>query len=82
MRGNGSYLSSNIISQLNSERTEEQIEREATRILRLARQCPRYQKYREPKPIDAKQKEAKWPDHLEYAFFKGMSFAMSMVDRH
>ncbi|KAF2017703.1 hypothetical protein BU24DRAFT_490820 [Aaosphaeria arxii CBS 175.79] len=68
----GGYFTGNLTAQLNSERSEEQIEHETKRLLRLLIRCDKYQKYRDRQPQTQKEKEQKWPDHLEEAFFRGL----------
>jgi transcriptional enhancer factor len=67
-----SYFSSNITSQLSGEKSEAQIEYETKRLLGLLERCEKYQKYRDRQPQNAKEREQKWSDTLERAFFRGM----------
>jgi transcriptional enhancer factor len=71
-----SYFTGNIAAQLHSERSEEQINQETKRLWNLLQRCEKYIKYRDRQPQTAREKkaaekEAKWPDKLEYAFFRG-----------
>ena len=53
---------------------EIQIELETKRVMKILKKCDKYQKYRERQPSEntsAKEKEQRWPDHLEEAFFRG-----------
>jgi transcriptional enhancer factor len=65
------YFTGNIAAQLNGEKSEEQIEFEAKRLWKLLQTCEKYQKYRDRQPTNAKEREQKWPDQLERAFFRG-----------
>lgn len=67
----GSHFNGNIAAQLNGEKSEAQTEYETKRLLNLLRRCEKYQKYRDRQPQTAKDREQRWPDHLEEAFFRG-----------
>lgn len=69
----GSYYPSNLGSQLVCEKSEEQIDRETEKLWTLLQNCEKYRKYRERQPTTAKAREQKWPEPLEYAFFRGIS---------
>lgn len=68
----GNYFTSNITSQLSGEKSEAQVEYETKRLLGLLERCEKYQKYRDRQPQNAKEREQKWSDTLERAFFRGM----------
>lgn len=68
----GSYFTSNLTSQLSGEKSEAQIEYETKRLLGVLDRCEKYQKYRDRQPQNAKEREQKWSDTLERAFFRGM----------
>lgn len=67
----GSYLTGNLGTQLHGEKSEEQIHHETKRLLALLQRCEKYQKYRDRQPQNAKEREQKWPEFLEEAFFRG-----------
>jgi transcriptional enhancer factor len=67
----GSYFTGNYATELNGDKSEEQIEQETKRLLRIVRRCEKYIKYRERQPQTTKEKEQRWPDHMEEAFFRG-----------
>jgi transcriptional enhancer factor len=67
-----SYFSSNVASQLSGEKSEAQIDNETKKLLGLLERCEKYQKYRDRKPKNLKEKEQHWSDTLERAFFRGM----------
>lgn len=68
----GGYFTGNLSSsQFHGEKSEAQVESETKRLLRLLRNCDKYTKYRDRQPTTAKDKEQRWPDHLEEAFFRG-----------
>jgi hypothetical protein len=50
--------------------TEREIESQTAYLCHRFNQCDAYTKYRE-KPERDGQKEVKWPDSMEMAFFKG-----------
>jgi len=66
------YLTSSLTAPLVGEKSEAQIEAETKKLMALLDRCEKYQKYRERQPKTAKQREQKWADNLERAFFKGM----------
>ncbi|KAF2798947.1 hypothetical protein K505DRAFT_266604 [Melanomma pulvis-pyrius CBS 109.77] len=68
----GSYFTGNLTSQLSGEKSEAQIEYETKRLLGLLDRCEKYQKYRDRQPQNAKEREQKWSDTLERAFFRGL----------
>jgi transcriptional enhancer factor len=68
----GSYFTGNIGSQLNGEKSDQQIEFELKRLLGLLRRCEKYRKYRDRQPETKQDRDKSWPDHLEEAFFRGM----------
>lgn len=72
----GSYFAGNIATQLSGEKSEAQIEHETRRLMALLRRCEKYQKYRDRQPQTAKEKEHRWPDYLEEAFFRGMAVSL------
>jgi transcriptional enhancer factor len=67
----GGYFTGNIGTQLNGEKSEAQVEYETKRLLSLLHRCEKYEKYRARQPQTAKDREQRWPDHLEEAFFRG-----------
>ena len=75
---NSSFFTGSIAAQINGERSEEQINQETKRLWNLLQRCEKYIKYRDRQPQTPKEKEKdkeqKWPDKLEYAFFRGRSF--------
>lgn len=76
----GGYFTGNLASQLSGEKSEEQIEKEARKLIHLVECCEKYQKYRERQPTNAKEKEQKWPDVLEHAFFRGKAFLLFALE--
>lgn len=68
----GSYVSSDITSQLSGEKSEAQIEYETKRLLGLLERCEKYQKYRDRQTQNTKEREQQWSDNIERAFFRGM----------
>ncbi|KAJ4292444.1 hypothetical protein N0V90_009106 [Kalmusia sp. IMI 367209] len=69
----GGYFTGNHSSQFHGDKSETQIEIETKKLLKLLRNCEKYTKYRDRQPSTAKDKEQRWPDHLEEAFFRGKS---------
>jgi len=67
----GGFFTGNIGAQVNGEKSEAQIEYETKRLLNLLHRCEKYEKYRARQPQTAKDREQRWPDHLEEAFFRG-----------
>lgn len=73
----GGHFTGNLASHFTSDKSEVQIELETKRLLKLLKKCDKYQKYRERQPAGSalskgeKDKEQRWPDHLEEAFFRG-----------
>ena len=62
----------NIASQLGADKTEDEISYEAAKLCEILKQSEGYRKYREKQdPSDPKQQDHKWPEHMEFAFFKG-----------
>ncbi|KAF2737179.1 hypothetical protein EJ04DRAFT_561822 [Polyplosphaeria fusca] len=68
----GSYFTGNVAAQLGNEKSDAQIEHETKRLLSLLKRNDKYQKYRERQPQTKKEKEQKWPDNLEEAFFRAL----------
>ena len=66
-----SYFSGNS-GYLHGEKSDKQINNETKRLWELLQRCDKYQKYRDRQPQPAKEKEQRWPDELEFAFFRGM----------
>ncbi|KAF2812848.1 uncharacterized protein BDZ99DRAFT_568162 [Mytilinidion resinicola] len=52
-------------------KSEEQINRETQKVWRLLQRCGAYCKYRD-KPTKDTRELVKWPEHMEYAFFRGL----------
>lgn len=71
----GGYFTGNITTHFNSDKSEAQVEIETKRLLKLLKNCDKYQKYRDRQPSDnanAKgEKDQRWPDNTEIAFFRG-----------
>ncbi|OAG05831.1 uncharacterized protein CC84DRAFT_735891 [Paraphaeosphaeria sporulosa] len=72
----GGYFTGNLASHFNGDKSEAQIDLETKRLMKLLKACDKYQKYRDRQPSDTASakdnKEQRWPDHLEEAFFRGM----------
>lgn len=73
----GSYFTGNIGAHLHGEKSETEINRETRRLLTLLQRCEKYQKYRDRQPQTQKDREQKWPQNLEEAFFRGVSLEFS-----
>ncbi|KAF2107610.1 TEA/ATTS domain family-domain-containing protein [Lophiotrema nucula] len=71
-RSGGSYFSSNLVAQLSCEKSEDQISYETRRLLQSLQRCEKYRKYRDRQPQNAKERELKWPDNMEEAFFRAL----------
>lgn len=64
----------NITSQLNGEKSEDQVNYESAKLWDRLRRSEAYRKYREKQdPNDPKQQDQRWPEHMEYAFFRGLN---------
>jgi transcriptional enhancer factor len=72
-------FASNLGAQGNGEKSEAQIEYETKRLLNLLHRCEKYEKYRARQPQTAKDREQRWADHLEEAFFRGTIAFHSML---
>lgn len=72
----GGYFTGNLASHFNGDKSEAQIDLETKRLMKLLKACDKYQKYRDRQPSDTTSakdnKEQRWPDHLEEAFFRGI----------
>lgn len=77
----GGCLTGNVGSQLNGEKSEAQIEYETKRLLSLLHRCEKYEKYRARQPQTAKDREQRWPDHLEEAFFRGTMMLYPIISK-
>ena len=67
----GGYFTDSLGAQVNGEKSAAQVEYETKRLLNLLHRCEKYEKYRARQPQTAKDREQRWPDHLEEAFFRG-----------
>ncbi|ORY15735.1 TEA/ATTS domain family-domain-containing protein [Clohesyomyces aquaticus] len=67
----GTYFTTDIAQPV-VEKSEEQVDYEFSRLWPALHQSDDYRKYRERQPVNNEGKEQKWPDQLEYAFFKGV----------
>jgi transcriptional enhancer factor len=77
----GGYFTGNINSQLDGEKSEVQIEYETKRLMSLLHRCEKYEKYRARQPQTAKDREQRWPDQLEEAFFRGTIRPYSVLNQ-
>jgi hypothetical protein len=68
----GRYFTGNLATRLSGEKSEEQINYEFKKVWDLVQRCETYQKYRDRQPTSDKDREQKWPDNLEKAFFRGI----------
>ncbi|KAJ4357592.1 uncharacterized protein N0V89_002168 [Didymosphaeria variabile] len=72
----GGYFTGNLASHFNGDKSEAQIDLETKRLMKLLKACDKYQKYRDRQPSDTTSakdnKEQRWPDHLEEAFFRAL----------
>ena len=80
--GLGAYLNShgNLGSPFKQEKSEAEISRETAILWRSLQQSEAYRKYRAKQPKNSREKEQKWPENMEYAFFRGL-FQTEHVDR-
>lgn len=67
----GSYFTGSLAAQMHGEKPEKQIHYEFDRLWTLLQRCEKYIKYRDRQPQNAKEREQKWPENLERAFFRG-----------
>lgn len=72
--GLGAYLNShgNLGSPFKQEKSEAEIDRETATLWRSLQRSEAYRKYRAGRPKGSKRRERKWPEHMEYAFFRGL----------
>ncbi|KAF2476143.1 TEA-domain-containing protein [Lindgomyces ingoldianus] len=68
----GDFFAEGIAAHLCDEKSEEQINHETAKLWRLLEQSEKYRKYRARQPKTKKEREQKWPDNLEHAFFRGL----------
>jgi transcriptional enhancer factor len=73
-----SYFAGSIGQPVSWDKSEEQVEYEFQKVWSLLQCCVKYQEYRNKKPPTTKEpgkdkedKEYRWPDNLERAFFRG-----------
>ncbi|KAL1612183.1 hypothetical protein SLS60_000407 [Paraconiothyrium brasiliense] len=82
----GGYFTGNLTSHFNGDKSEAQIDLETKRLMKLLKACDKYQKYRDRQPSDTASakdnKEQRWPDHLEEAFFRGEPRTRKQVSSH
>jgi len=61
------------------EKSEAEIDRETAILWRSLQRCEAYRKYRDKQPKNSREQKQKWPEHMEYAFFRGL-FRTEHVD--
>ena len=78
----GAYLNShgNLDSPFKQEKSEAEVDRETAILWRSLQQSETYRKYRAKQPKDSRKQEQIWPEHMEYAFFRGL-FQTEHVNR-
>jgi hypothetical protein len=74
----GGYFTGNISGQLEGEKSEAQIDYESKKLMSRLHRCDKYVKYRARQPQTAKDREQRWPDNLEEAFFRGTMILRSI----
>ncbi|OCL12546.1 TEA-domain-containing protein, partial [Glonium stellatum] len=72
--GLGAYLDSygDLGSPFKQDKSESEIDRETAILWRSLQRSEAYRKYRAKQPKDSREQEQKWPEHMEYAFFRGL----------
>ena len=73
-------LDSNRRRKISRELTEDDVQRQATKLWCHMLRCKPYAKYRSRKPEEgAPNKDIKWPEHMEMAFCRGSTAPFSVT---